>query len=157
MGIIVEVYMLQMAAIHTLMSRQESVQWTSSTPNRLWPKQAAMHTMYESYSMTQVHTVCVVHVCVMPTDGVVYSVYCQFVVYLVHWQLRSWPHLNPAIRRRTLGDTLSFGRHSSTLGNFLKFLLASPRTFTPLDNLYCLCVGVDNVFVNLRQKTEHCH
>ena len=41
------------------------------------------------------------------------------------YQLRSRAHLNPAIRRRTLGDTLSFGLHSSTLGNFLKFLLAS--------------------------------
>ena len=62
------------------------------------------------------------------------------------YQLRSQAHLNPAIRRRTLGDTLSFGLHSSTLGNFLKFLLASLSTFTLFDNLYCLCVGVDNVF-----------
>ena len=62
------------------------------------------------------------------------------------YQLRSQAHLNPAIRRRTLGDTLSFGLHSSTLGNFLKFLLASLSTFTLFDNRYCLCVGVDNVF-----------
>ena len=64
------------------------------------------------------------------------------------YQLRSRAHLNPAIRRRTLGDTLSFGLHSSTLGNFLKFVLASLSTFTLFDNLYCLCVGVEHLTIN---------
>ena len=65
------------------------------------------------------------------------TVYIASLQYLVHWQLRSWPHLNPAIRRRTLGDTLSFSSHSSMLVHFQKLSKTSqnyPKLFKTSQN-----------------------